>query len=258
MCSKATENMDSNVKNLSQSIGEAVIHFENIRQKQCIEGEVQYCETNGDGHYIYLNPWIKKLYDLPDSFNPEGKFFGEIPEPVHERFHERFCANDKEIINNSNNTKHILEIHNFPNIGWKAYYQTWKAEKNESGIIIGTKGYGKPIDSYWIYRVNSIREKMKLESIGSINGCSLKLEDIPSLSKRESEVMFLLMIEVTPKAIGSVLGIGKSSTDTYIVKLKEKFGVHNLKALIEKAFHNSYHNHLMPSFFQRELSFLIK
>ena len=247
----------SNMKAAERStlIRSAATTLKTQRENEHINTTNQYAECDIDGHFIYWNSWTQKLYNLPDSYNVEGRSYQEIPHPVLERFSERFRLYDREIIN-SPSPKKVLEVHEF-SIGWKAYQQYWTSIKNESGEVVGIKGVGVLIDDYWVSRINAVREKMKLESIDKTKGCSLKLENIPLLNNRQSEIIILLMMDLKSKAISNALGISKNTTDGYIRELKDKFDAVNLQNLIDKAFYNEYQNHLIPSFCKSDISFLI-
>ncbi len=214
-----------------------------------------------NAHVVYYNPVVKRLFNLKSSYNESGRHYKEIPHPVFEKYADRFYLHDNYIVT-KRRASQSLQVHNLSG-GWKAYVENWEPVFNQKKQVIGLRGEGTLLDDYWLRKIELLREKMKLEKPTKKEGVSLEIRSYPKLSQRETEVLFLLMLDKSKKEIANCLcstthrkasGISTSTVYTYINRLKEKFGIVNDKELIEYVFHNEYQNYIPPSLLHRNMS----
>ena len=217
-----------------------------------------------NAHVVYFNPVVKQLFGLKSSFDEVGRHYKEIPHLVFESHSDNFYLHDSYIVSRRR-ASHSLQVHNLSG-GWKAYVEHWTPIFDRGNKIVGLQGEGKLLDDYWLTKIGLIREKMKLESPFGEKGLSMQIEFHPKLSQRETEVLFLLMLEKSKKEIANCLtstslknkkSISTSTVYTYVNRLKEKFGVSSDDALIEYVFHNKYQNYIPPAFFHRNMSLIL-
>lgn len=76
--------------------------------------------------------------------------------------------------------------------------------------------------------VTALIASMSYQPIGYEN-------DLPKLSKEEKEVLTLLYCDYSQKEIAAIKNVTCSTIGTYIERLKEKFGVRTITALIGRA-----------------------
>ena len=218
-----------------------------------------------NAHVAYFNPVVKKLFNLKHSYNESGRHYKEIPHPVFEKYADRFYLHDSYIIAKRRPSQ-SLQVHKLSG-GWKAYIENWTPVFNKQrSEVVGLRGEGTLLDDFWLRKIELLQEKMKLEKLTNREGVSLEIRNHPKLSQRETEVLFLMMLDKSIKEIANCLcstaskntsTISTSTVYTYIKRIKEKFGVMNDKALIEYVFQDEYQNYIPPSFLCRNMSLIL-
>jgi DNA-binding CsgD family transcriptional regulator len=122
--------------------------------------------------------------------------------------------------------------------------------KNQNGEIIGISVFCMPLYSSQdcVMSLNEICAR----SASAILTIARKSSNIV-LTRREEECLFYLLQGRSMKVMGSILTVSPRTIESYIEKLKSKFGCHNKYTLIDKALSLGFGNNIPASLVHKEL-----
>ncbi|ATF94480.1 transcriptional regulator MalT [Cedecea neteri] len=190
--------------------------------------------------FIYANRKYHKLLSLPQGYQVEGRYDGELPASTA-IFQNEFQAHDRKVEKLMDRVTSI-EIHPFEN---SPYLQPWYFDKypliNNSGVCIGTIFHGRPVGIITLSKLDKIKVPSSL------------VFTPPSefFLKREWEIVFYLLQGFTAKDISKHLAISPRTVTNHISNIYHKAGVSSRRALMEFCHENNISNYIPESFFKQ-------
>ncbi|CFR13943.1 LuxR family transcription regulatory protein [Yersinia frederiksenii] len=111
---------------------------------------------DNESKFIYANKKYHELLALPDKFNVEGRFDGELPASTSE-FQTEFQEHDRKVERLKDRVTSV-EIHAFNGL---SYFQPWFFDKypliDDNGASIGTIFHGRAVDKMTLAHLNKIK-----------------------------------------------------------------------------------------------------
>ncbi|WP_257276153.1 MULTISPECIES: LuxR C-terminal-related transcriptional regulator [unclassified Endozoicomonas] len=203
---------------------------------------------------FYLNEHSLWLYGIPLRYKVCGKRFSEIPAPIFSCCSDQIVAQNNICVSEKKEIT-VLNVHPGGN-GWFAYISRKKPHYNHLHQIDGVLSHGHSVTQSWMKAALNIRCLMKLD--GRAKGQStFRIGVMPSLSPRESEVLFFLICNQQIKQIAGILSLSENTIRSHIEHLKKKFEVHSIAQLIEAAISVGCHDFLPPTLRLRQLSMVM-
>ncbi|WP_252180454.1 helix-turn-helix transcriptional regulator [Endozoicomonas sp. 4G] len=203
---------------------------------------------------FYMNEHSLWLYGLPQHYKICGKRFTDIPAPIFARCSEQIVEQNNICIREKKEIT-VLNVHPGGS-GWFAYVSRKKPHYNSLQQVDGVLSHGYSVTQSWMKAAMNIRCLMKLD--GRARGqSSFRIGAMPSLSPRESEVLFFLICNQQIKQIAGILSLSENTIRSHIEHLKKKFGVHSITQLIEAAISVGCHDFLPPTLRLRQLSMIM-
>ncbi|WP_070969061.1 helix-turn-helix transcriptional regulator [Vibrio sonorensis] len=211
-----------------------------------------------DSVFVYANQSYAELVGLPDSQACIGLTDFDMPSPTT-NCAEAFQRQDKYVIKTGKPLK-VLDIHPYHDGHSRAHIFTKTPWHDEQGHIQGTIFYGQELTNtailevgHWVCRAtgltHSSEKGLRLgQGFGSTHDLSV------SLTTRESEVLFLLLYGKKPKQIAEVMGISIKTFESYVMRLRSKFGAHSQAQLIEIALDQGYGSQIPQTLLKTQLS----
>ena len=204
--------------------------------------------------FIFANRKHHSEVGLPEDYDITGLDMSEPACPCYQDCAEEFKTFDSDCIRTGKPMRNIA-IHPNGN-GWYVHFCSTNPYYNESNSIIGCIIQARPLSDEWIKLNYSIRSAMRQDNTLKQH-LDLKVSEIPNLSTRESEVVFLLMCNRKPKEVAHILDISENSVRTHIDRLKAKFNVHSYRDVIDVAFCMGLDKFIVPSIFKKHLTIFL-
>ncbi|MCB5303746.1 helix-turn-helix transcriptional regulator [Yersinia bercovieri] len=219
---------------------------------QSLEMLIRFWEHSDDpwaikdhqSRYIYANPRVNKLFDLPDKYCVEGRLDGEIPTPSAE-FQDEFQKQDRRVELLQDRVSSV-EIHLLDGLSYCTPYFFDKYPLiDEYGISQGTIFHGRPVIDIYLTRLAKIKAPTSLTFTP------------PSelFTKREWEVLFYLLHAYTSPEIAKKLFLSPRTICNIIQSIYKKAGVTSKRQIIEYCYENKINNYVPQSFFDSSGSF---
>ncbi|KQN63026.1 PAS domain-containing protein [Erwinia sp. Leaf53] len=194
---------------------------------------------NNKSQFVYANKEIKRFLTIPEGFNLEGRYDGELPVAIHE-FEPEFQAHDRKVEEYRDRMTSI-EIHK---IGNDDFFQPWYCDKfpiiGRSGEVLGIIAHNRPVDSIAITRLKKIKIPTSLIFTPPDNIFTLK----------EWEVIFYTCQSFTPKMIERAIGVSNRTVEDTLCRIYKKAGVGNKRGLLDYCIENGFNNFIPQSIFK--------
>ncbi|CNF59497.1 helix-turn-helix transcriptional regulator [Yersinia bercovieri] len=199
---------------------------------------------DNQSRFIYTNPRLHRLYNLPAGFTMEGRLDGELPSPVSE-FQDEWQAHDRqvELLQDRITT---VEIHLFDG---RSYFQPYFCDKypliDKNGVSQGVIFHGKQVTDTMLTCLTKIKIPTSL------------VFTPPSdfFTKREWEVLFYLLHAYTSPEIAKKLFLSPRTICNITQSIYKKAGVTSKRQIIEYCYENKINNYVPQSFFESSGSF---
>ena len=189
--------------------------------------------------FVYVNPHLKDFLLIPNDFEVEGRFDGELPIAIHE-FEPQFQAHDRKVEQAGDRVTSI-EIHK---VGNNDFFQPWYCDKfpvfDESGTALGIIVHNRPVESIFITRLSKI--KIPTSLIFTPPG--------ELFTEKEWEVIFYTCQSFTPKMIEKAIAIPHRTVEDTLCRIYKKSGVGNKRGLIDYCIEHGFNNFVPQSIFQ--------
>ncbi|RAX00748.1 MULTISPECIES: helix-turn-helix transcriptional regulator [unclassified Photorhabdus] len=178
---------------------------------------------------IYVNLALKSLHNVSNSFNYEGLFDYEIPWNGAE-FAKEHVTQDKIVMEEEERIC-SLETHLF---GKEQILSSYFCEKyplyHEDGSCMGTIFHGWQVQDFSFTRLFH----------GKLPASILFQPPTDLFTKREWDVIFLMLHKYTSKQIGRMLNISYRTVETHISRIYKRMGLHSSRQLEEYCRTNDY------------------
>ncbi|WP_145561565.1 helix-turn-helix transcriptional regulator [Yersinia bercovieri] len=199
---------------------------------------------DNQSRFIYTNPRLHRLYNLPAGFTMEGRLDGELPSPVSE-FQDEWQAHDRqvELLQDRITT---VEIHLFDG---RSYFQPYFCDKypliDKNGVSQGVIFHGKQVTDTMLTCLTKIKTPTSL------------VFTPPSdlFTKREWEVLFYILHAYTSPEIAKKLFLSPRTVCNITQSIYKKVGVTSKRQIIEYCYENKINNYVPQSFFESSGSF---
>ncbi|PHZ26971.1 helix-turn-helix transcriptional regulator [Yersinia bercovieri] len=199
---------------------------------------------DNQSRFIYTNPRLHRLYNLPTGFTMEGRLDGELPSPVSE-FQDEWQAHDRqvELLQDRITT---VEIHLFDG---RSYFQPYFCDKypliDKNGVSQGVIFHGKQVTDTMLTCLTKIKIPTSL------------VFTPPSdlFTKREWEVLFYILHAYTSPEIAKKLFLSPRTVCNITQSIYKKVGVTSKRQIIEYCYENKINNYVPQSFFESSGSF---
>lgn len=204
--------------------------------------------------FVYANEAYAKLIGLQNSSQCIGLSDSQMPSPTS-RCAEDFVKQDRYVIEHNAQLK-ILDIHPYPDGSWRVHIFTKMPWLDNKGQIQGTIFYGQELSntailevSHWICRATGLVDHQPLVTetppISTVTN---------KLTSRESEALFLLLYGKKPSYIAQIMKISTKTLESYVARLRSKFGAHSKAQLIDMALEQGYGSHIPESLLRTQIS----
>lgn len=204
--------------------------------------------------FVYANTAYAKLIGFEKSQDCVGLTDFQMPSPTIHCATD-FVKQDRYVIEN-NTSLRILDIHPYPDGSWRAHLFTKIPWLDDSQKVQGTIFYGQELSDtailevgHWICRATGLPpESSLIAETPTTTRFDLKL------TNRESEALFLLLYGKKPHYIATIMNISIKTLESYVARLRVKFGAHSKAQLIDMALDQGYGSHIPKTLLKRQLS----
>ena len=204
--------------------------------------------------FVYANDAYAKLIGFDQSDDCIGLTDHQMPSPTT-RCASDFIKQDRYVIENKTQLK-VLDIHPYPDGTWRAHIFTKTPWLDDDGQVQGTIFYGQELSDtailevgHWICRATGIStERTMTTDTPATSTLSSELTD------RESEALFLLLYGKKPHYIANIMNISVKTLESYVVRLRRKFGAHSKAQLVEMALDQGYGSHIPKTLLKTQIS----
>ncbi|WP_407334374.1 PAS domain-containing protein [Enterovibrio sp. 27052020O] len=190
---------------------------------------------NTDSLFVHVN---QEFADLVGATSPDaliGKTDFDMPAALS-AYANTFQQQDKQVMQ-TGRCMRVLNIHPYPNGQWHAHVFTKVPWYDDNGKIKGTLFHGQAINNSAILEVG----QWICNAIGHESPCPPNApltnthKPLPSLTTRESEVLFLHLYGKKPQLIAKVLGVSVKTVENHFANLRIKMGASSKTELVDKA-----------------------
>lgn len=194
---------------------------------------------NNQSRFVYANRRLINLLSLPDLYDIDGRFDGELPSPIHEfeiqiHAHDRMVEKERERISS-------IGIQKYNHLD---YLQPWYSEKvplmNESGEVLGVICHARPVEAIFLTRLAKIKMPTTLV-FNPPNGL---------FTDKEWEIIFYTCQLFTPKMIERAIGVSNRTVEDTLGRIYKKADVGNKRGLIDYCIENGFNNFIPQSIFK--------
>jgi DNA-binding CsgD family transcriptional regulator len=226
--------------------------------RDCIDtlpGPAVYKDT--DGVYQYLNIACGNLIGLPRHLDFIGGTDFDLPCGAA-AYAEAFQEQDRQVMETGKESK-ILDIHPFAEGGTHVLLNSKKPWFDENKKIVGTLVQATDITSAYTMAISAQLAKYtgNLQNSFTLTGSGSHSNPDIALTQRETEVLFLALRGKTSKLIAVALGLSFRTVESYLEKIKLKFGVQSKVELLDIATARGYMNQIPLSVFSKQLSIVL-
>lgn len=194
--------------------------------------------------FVYANDRFGELLGLPDKYNVEGRFDGELPAPTAE-FQAEFQEHDRQAILSQERAT-TVEIHAFER---RSYFQPYFCDKypliDEDGVAQGLIFHARPVQDIILTHLNKIKVPTSL----------IFTPPSESFSKREWEVLFYILHSFSSSEIAKKLHLSSRTVCNITQKIYSKAGVTSKRQIVEYCYEKKINNYVPQSFFEYSGSF---
>ncbi|MFI0488039.1 MAG: helix-turn-helix transcriptional regulator [Yersinia sp. (in: enterobacteria)] len=194
--------------------------------------------------YIYGNPRLYKLLNLPDQYSIEGRLDGELPAPVSD-FQTVFQQQDRKVELLQDRITSV-DIHLYDGLSYfTAYFCDKFPLMDENGVSQGVICHSRQVQDVMLSHLN----KIKLPT-------SLMLTPPPELFINEEwEVLFYIFHSFSDSEISKKLHLSPGTVSNITQSIYGKVGVSSREQIVEYCFDNNINNYVPESFFEYSGSF---
>ncbi|AJJ64308.1 helix-turn-helix transcriptional regulator [Yersinia aldovae] len=199
---------------------------------------------DNQSRFIYANNRFYKFLDLPDKYNVEGRFDGELPTPIAE-FQDEFQRQDRQVELLQDRMTSV-EIHFLDGLSYcTAAFCDKYPLIDESGVSQGVMCHNRPVHDIMLTRLNKINVPTSL------------VFTPPSqlFTKREWDVLFYILHHFSSNEIAKKIHLSPRSVCNITQNIYRKAGVTSKKQIIEYCHEQKIHNYVPQSFFEYSGSF---
>lgn len=168
-----------------------------------------------------------------------------------------FQQQDQYVVQTGRSLK-VLDIHPYPDGSWHAHIFTKKPWLDEHGKIQGSIFYGQDLTEtailevgHWVCRATGLDDICQLANSTHLQHAQEKL------TQREQEALFLLLYGKKPTYIASAMNISIKTLESYVARLRAKFGAHSKAHLIDLALERGYGSVIPQSLLKKQLSVIL-
>ncbi|EGA64591.1 PAS domain-containing protein [Vibrio brasiliensis] len=204
--------------------------------------------------FVYANTAYAKLIGFNESQDCIGLTDFQMPSPTT-RCAADFVKQDRYVIEN-NTALRILDIHPYPDGSWRAHIFTKTPWLDDAGEVQGTIFYGQELSDtailevgHWICRATGVSAEENLVA-DTLNATRFDHK----LTNRESEALFLLLYGKKPHYIAKVMNISIKTLESYVARLRVKFGAHSKAQLIDMALEQGFGSHIPKTLLKTQIS----
>lgn len=204
--------------------------------------------------FVYANDAYAKLIGFDQSHDCIGLTDHQMPSPTT-RCASDFVNQDRYVMEHKTQLK-VLDIHPYPDGTWRAHIFTKTPWLDDRGQVQGTIFYGQELSDtailevgHWICRATGISTERPMTAVTpATSTLSCQLTD------RESEALFLLLYGKKPHYIANIMNISVKTLESYVVRLRRKFGAHSKAQLVEMALDQGYGSHIPKTLLKTQIS----
>ncbi|NVD08825.1 helix-turn-helix transcriptional regulator [Vibrio sp. JPW-9-11-11] len=204
--------------------------------------------------FVYANQAYAQLIGFAQPDDCIGLTDHQMPSPTT-RCAADFVKQDRYVIEHQIQLK-VLDIHPYPDGTWRAHIFTKTPWFNDDGQVQGTIFYGQELSDtailevgHWICRATGLSSE---QTIAADTPARSTLTH--QLTERESEALFLLLYGKKPHYIANIMNISVKTLESYVVRLRRKFGAHSKAQLIEMALEQGFGSHIPKTLLKTQIS----
>lgn len=195
---------------------------------------------NSESQFVYANKKLCEFLGLPEGYNPEGRYDGELPVAISE-FEAQFQHHDRMVEKVRDRVTSIV-IHKFNGLD---YLQPYYADKiplmDEKGNVLGVIPHCRPVESVFITRLSKIKMPTSLVFTPPSN----------QFTEKEWDIIFYTCQSFTPKMIEKALGVSSRTVEDILCRIYKKSGVGNKRGLIDYCIEQGFNNFIPKNIFQQ-------
>jgi DNA-binding CsgD family transcriptional regulator len=212
--------------------------------------------------FLYGNKENANLVGLKNSEDMVGRHQSDFPCEAVVNSSKVWTAQDTIVISEKTPLE-ILDVHPFIT-GWKAYITRktplWNENKTE---VMGTIYHMVDVTRDSVLKVfHALAKRIGKTSNELLEGQNSRILtnniNKPSLTVRQTEVLFLVLFGRSSKEIERILKISNKTVASHIEDLKEKFCASSKSELVDKAYSLGIEKFIPKSLFNKQLSLIIE
>ncbi len=206
--------------------------------------------------FVYANDAYGELIGVDSAEECVGRTDFEMPSPTVACAGD-FQEQDRYVMETGRSLK-VLDIHPYPDGRWHAHIFTKSPWRDAEGRIQGTIFYGQDLTDtailevgHWVCRATGLTSPFKTSN-------SHNTTQLPKLTTRESETLFLMLYGKKPQHIARVMGISIKTVEGYEARLRNKFGAHSKENLLDLALDLGFGSVIPKTLLKTQLSVVLK
>ncbi|AHF75286.1 Putative transcriptional regulator, PAS and GerEdomains [Sodalis praecaptivus] len=197
---------------------------------------------DNEARYVYINPAMFALLDLPASFSIEGKSLAQVPHWINV-FEDEFKHYDKIVMEKSVSLSLVVTSAFGRENCIQPYIFDIKPFFDEQGNVVGTISEARPLLFFSAMNYINGKSPVKLTTHLSDN----------TFTERELEIIFFSYQGLSSKEIALRLGISHRTVENRLCGLYQRANVHNIQQFREFCKDLSFDYYIPESFLQPKI-----
>lgn len=214
-----------------------------------------------DSVFRYMNRTCATRVGFRDHYDVIGRTDDDLPCDAA-ACAELFRQQDREVIEHGRPLR-ILDIHPYAEGQWRAFIFTKTPWLDDGGQTVGTIFHGVELTSPMMIELGRLLSTIVLQQrdeavLGATSYVIARDQGKVRLTRREAEILFLLLRFQSAKHIARALGISPRTVEQHLESLKHKFAAGCKRELFDRAMQLGYLNYLPETLFHRQLSVILR
>ncbi|MGF1769895.1 helix-turn-helix transcriptional regulator [Enterovibrio makurazakiensis] len=204
--------------------------------------------------FVYVNSEFSMLVGASSPDALIGKKGTELSTSLS-AFADAFQQQDTQVMETKRSMR-ILNVHPYPDGHWRAHVFTKVPWYDDEGNVRGVLLHGQAINNNAILEVGQWLCKA-IEHETAIPPHKKDHPDCPSLTPRESEVLFLHLYGKKPQLIAQILGLSVKTIENHFANLRVKLGASSKTELADKALEYGVGSRIPDSLLKQQMALVI-
>ncbi|WP_028021651.1 helix-turn-helix transcriptional regulator [Enterovibrio calviensis] len=204
--------------------------------------------------FVYVNNEFSTLVGASSPDALIGKKGTEFSDSLSV-FADVFQRQDTQVME-TERCMRILNVHPYPDGQWRAHIFTKVPWYDDEGNIKGILFHGQAINNSAMLEAGQWLCKA-IENENEIHHDKKEHSTRPSLTPRESEVLFLHLYGKKPKSIADMLGLSVKTIENHFANLRVKLGASSKTELADKALEFGVGSRIPDSLLKKQMAIVI-